>query len=143
VSVDVPAAWETIAVGHDHDAVAALEPDDGGRFCTSFVLAVGPDDEPAGEGPAGEGQAGEGAAEHVLLDHEDVRVGGHPGTRRLTTHATPAHESVTTESWSSVVDGLRVTLTANVATVRLNELSRLVDAVAASLVVAAPGSGPA
>ena len=85
----------------------------------------------------------EGTADYVLLDHENVRVGGHAGTRRLTTHATPANESVTTESWSTVVDGRRVTLTANVGTLRLSELSGLIDTVAASLVVNAPGGVPA
>ena len=136
VSFDVPADWETLAVGDDRDAVAAVEPDDGGGFRTNFVLSVRPVDGPLDVDPPDD----EGTTDYVLLDHEDVRVGGHPGIRRLTTHATPAHESVTTESWSTVVDGTRVTLTANVGTLRLSHLAGLIDTVAASVVVNAPGS---
>lgn len=125
-SIAVPASWETVELGPAGDVVAAVEPDDGCRFRTNFVLATA-----ALDGPLRDWEAGDA----LLLDREDTLVAGHPGTRRLTTHATPAEESVTTESWSTVVDGRAVTLSANIGTLRVGELARLVDAVAASLAV--------
>jgi hypothetical protein len=80
---------------------------------------------------------------YLLLDHEEVTVGGRVGLRRLTTHATPAHESVTTESWTTLVGGTGVTLTARVGTLRLTQLAPVLDAVAASLVMRADGLVPA
>ena len=130
VSITVPAGWETVELGLDGDVVAAVEPDDGSRFRSNFVLTAG-----VVAGTVRDWDAGDA----VQLDHEDLLVGGHPGTRRLTTHATPADESVTTETWSTAVrDGgltFGVILTANVATLRVGELAHVVDAVAASLVV--------
>lgn len=125
-SIAVPASWETVELGPAGDVVAAVEPDDGSRFRTNFVLATSSLDGPAPDWDA---------ADVVLLDREDVQVAGHPGARRLTTHATPADESVTTESWATVVDGRAVTLTANIGTLRVGELARVVDAVAASIAV--------
>lgn len=126
VSIAVPASWETVELGPGGDVVAAVEPDDGCRFRTNFVLAT-----PAADGPLPDWDAGD----VLVLDREDVQVAGHPGTHRLTTHATPAEESVTTESWATVVDGRAVTLTANIGTLRVGELARLVDTVAASIAV--------
>jgi hypothetical protein len=142
VSFDVPADWETIVLSEDAGVVAALEPDHGGSFRTNFLLTAGPVDGPLGDWQRQTWRHDEEVADHLLLDREALGVGGHAGTRHLTTHATPAGESVSTESWSTVVGGTGVTLTANVATLRLTELAPLVDSVASSLVVRAPGRVP-
>ncbi|NUO33640.1 MAG: hypothetical protein HOQ27_00995 [Dermatophilaceae bacterium] len=139
VSFDVPADWETIVLSEDAGVVAALEPDRGGLFRTNFVLTAGPVDGPLGDWQRQFVHHDEEVADHLLLDHEELGVGGHAGSRRLTTHWTPARESVTTESWSTVVCSTGVTLTANVGTLRLTELSPLIDAVASSLVVREAG----
>lgn len=142
VTFDVPADWETIVLSEDAGVVAALEPDRAGLFRTNFVLTAGPVDGPLGDWQRQIMRHDEEVADHLLLDHEQLGVGGHAGSRRLTTHSTPARESVTTESWSTVVDGLGVTLTANVGTLRLTELAPLIDRVASSLVVREAGCVP-
>jgi hypothetical protein len=135
VTFDVPADWETIVLSEDAGVVAAMEPDRSGRFRTNFVLTAGPVDGPLGDWQRQLMRHDEEVADHLLLDAEDLCVGGHAGSRRLTTHSTPARESVTTESWSTVVYGVGVTLTANVGTLRLTELAPLIEEVASSLVV--------
>lgn len=146
VSFAVPAGWHAIE-RDPGEVVAAVEPDQSDpsdpvvpsdRFRTNIVVTLAPvvgtlldwDRETARR------EAAE-LAGYLLLDREDVEVGGRPGTRRLTTHSTPAGESVTTESWSTVVDGTGITLTARVATLRLPEMAGVVAAVATSLVVRA------
>ena len=144
VSFDVPADWDAIEPSPDGDVVAAVEPDDSNRFRTNVVLTFADV-----EGPLTEWQRTTQRREaeeldgYLLLDHEEVSVGGRFGLRRLTTHSTPAHESVTTESWATLVDGTGVTLTARVGTLRLAQLAPVLDAVAASLVMRADGLVPA
>ena len=135
VSIDVPSDWETIVLSEDNGVVAALEPDRAGRFRTNFVLTAGPVEGPLDEWHRQGTRHDQDVAEHLLLDTEDLPVGGHAGTRRLTTHATPARESVTTQSWSTVVGGLGVTLTANVGTLRLTGTTPLIRSIVSSLVV--------
>jgi hypothetical protein len=142
VTFDVPADWETIVLSEDAGVVAALEPDRSGQFRTNFLLTVGPVDGPLGDWQRQLMRHDEQVGDHLVLDAEDVRVGGHAGTRRLTTHSTPARESVTTESWSTVVGRVGVTLTANAGTLRLTEMAPVVDAVASSLVVREAGLVP-
>ncbi|GAA2026567.1 hypothetical protein GCM10009740_15390 [Terrabacter terrae] len=135
VSFDVPVAWDAIELAPG-EVVAAVEPDDADRFRTNVVVTFTPVDGALVDWDR-EASLRE-AAEldgYLLLDREDVEVGGHPGTRRLTTHATPAGESVTTECWSTVVDGIGITLIARVATLRVPEMAPVIEAVAASLVV--------
>lgn len=135
VSFDVPLGWNAIERAPG-EVVAAVEPDDADRFRTNVVVTLTPVDAPLldweRETALREASELDG---YLLLDREDVEVGGHPGIRRLTTHATPAGESVTTECWSTVVDGTGVTLTARVATLRVAEMAAVIGAVAASLVV--------
>ncbi|MEW1951858.1 hypothetical protein [Terrabacter sp. NPDC080008] len=135
VSFDVPLGWNAIERAPG-EVVAAVEPDDADRFRTNVVVTVAPVDRPVVEWDLETSRRE--AAEldgYLLLDRAEVEVGGHPGTRRLTTHSTPAGESVTTASWSTVVDGVGITLTARVATLRVPEMAAVVAAVAASLVV--------
>lgn len=135
VSFDVPVGWDAIERAPG-ELVAAVEPDDADRFRTNVVVTLTPV-----EGSLLDWDRETSlrdAAEldgYLLLDREDVEVGGHPGTRRLATHSTPAGESVTTECWSTVVDGTAITLALRVATLRVPEMAPLLDAVAASLVV--------
>ena len=126
VSIAVPASWETVELGPGGDVVAAVEPDDGSRVRTNFVLAT-----PAADGPLPDWDAGD----VLVLDRDDVQVAGHPGTHRVTTHATPAEESVTTESWGAGGDGRARPQDRNIGAQRGGELARLVDAVAASIAV--------
>ena len=142
VTFDVPAEWETIVLSAAAGVVAALEPDRAGLFRTNFVLTAGPVDGPLGDWQRQVARHDEEVADHLVLDHEELGVGGHAGSRRLTTHWTPARESVTTESWSTVVGGTGVTLTANVGTLRLTEMATLIDTVASSLVVREAGCVP-
>jgi hypothetical protein len=144
VSIDVPAAWETIAPVPEGCVVAALEPGDTDRFRTSFVLTFAPVEGDVAQWQAATDRRHEQELDdYLLLDLEPVQIAGHLGTRRLTTHSTPAHESVTTESWSTLSDGVGVTLTARVATLRVTDLAPVIDAVAATLVVRAEGLVPA
>lgn len=135
VSFDAPVGWDAIELSPG-EVVAAVEPDDADRFRTNVVVTLTPVGDSLAEWDR-ETSLRE-AAEldgYLLLDREDVEVGGHPGTRRLVTHATPAGESVTTVCWSTVVDGTGITLTARVSTLRVPEMAQVIDAVAASLVV--------
>lgn len=144
VSLDVPAGWETIDLSDDGGIVAAVEPHEADRFRTNFVLtftdvagslddwhhATHDQDELELDG-------------YLLLDHEELAVGDRVWVRRLTTHSTPARESVTTESWTTVDDGTGMTLTARVGTLRLADMAPVIDAVAASLVARSDGLVPA
>ena len=144
VSLTVPEHWDAIDLSADGDVVAAVEPDESDRFRTNVVLTFADV-----QGSLAEWQRTTQHLEsqeldgYLLLDHEEITVGGHVGLRRLTTHSTPAHESVTTESWTTLVDGTGITLTARVGTLRLAQLAPVLDAVAASLVVRADGLVPA
>ena len=144
VSLDVPPDWDTIEPSPDGDVVAAVEPDESDRFRTNVVLTFADV-----EGSLAEWQRTTQRREaeeldgYVLLDHEEASIGGRVGLRRLTTHSTPAHESVTTESWATLVDGTGVTLTVRVGTLRVAQLAPVLDAVAASLVMRADGLVPA
>jgi hypothetical protein len=144
VSFAVPEHWDAIELSPDGDVVAAVEPDDSDRFRTNVVLMFADV-----QGSLAEWQRTTQHLEsqeldgYLLLDHEEITVGGHVGLRRLTTHSTPAHESVTTESWTTVVDGTGITLTARVGTLRLTHLAPVLDAVAASLVMRTDGRVPA
>ena len=144
VSFDVPADWDTIEPSPDGDVVAAVEPDESDRFRTNVVLTFA---DVQGSLAAWQHTMQRREAQeldgYVLLDHDEVTIGGHLGLRRLSTHSTPAHESVTTETWTTLVDGVGVTLTARVGTLRLAQLAPVIDAVAASLVMRADGLVPA
>ncbi|WP_435987649.1 hypothetical protein [Terrabacter sp. LjRoot27] len=144
VSFAVPEHWDAIELSPDGDVVAAVEPDDSDRFRTNVVLTFA-----EVQGSLADWQRTTQQREsqeldgYLLLDHEHATVGGRAGLRRLTTHSTPAHESVTTESWTTLVDGTGVTLTTRVGTLRLGQLGPVLDAVAASLVMRTDGLVPA
>ncbi len=144
VSFDVPADWDTIELPPGSGVVAAVEPDDADRFRTNVVLTITEVQGSLGDWHRTtqhhEAQELDG---YLLLDHEELAVGGRLGLRRLTTHSTPAQESVTTESWTTLVDGTGVTLTARVSTLRLGDMAPVIDAVAASLSLHADGLVPA
>src|SRR3954449_9918735 len=138
VSFDVPAGWDTIEPTREGGVVAAVEPDEADRFRTNVVVAFGPVEGTLADWATERHRLDEAGLDgYLLLDHEEVRVAGHHGWRRLATYSTPARESVTCESWSTLVEGTGVTLTARVATLRLPEMAGVLDAIAASVVVRA------
>lgn len=117
VSVDVPDGWEQASDPYPGIELVVVEPEQDGLFRANLVVTVTDVAMSFGDWQKGTDVflAGE-LHDYLLLDLERMPVGGHPGARRLATHATAENQSVTVQQWMTLINGRGVTLSASCGT---------------------------
>ena len=125
VSVEVPDGWEQAPDPYPGIELVVVEPEQEGLFRANLVVTVTDVAMSFGDWQKGTDVflAGE-LHDYLLLDLERMPVGGHPGARRLATHATAENQSVTVQQWMTLVGGRGVTLSASCGTFGVRHCGR-------------------
>lgn len=117
VTVDVPGGWEQVRDAYPGVELAVVEPEQQGLFRANLVVTVADVEMSFGDWQKGTDVfLASQLHDYLLLDLERMPVGGHPGARRLATHASDDNQSVTVQQWMTLVGGRAVTLSASCAT---------------------------
>jgi hypothetical protein len=117
-------------------ALVALEPDRGGIFRCNLVVSI--DVVPEGLDLAG-WQAGaetmmrQAMPDFLLLDLDELEIGGRPAMYRLAHHLVPDQGAVTMAQWMFLRPGLGFTLTGSVGTMEYAERADFFTDVATSV----------
>ncbi|WP_163573222.1 hypothetical protein [Fodinicola feengrottensis] len=118
-SLPLPESWQAVEDPQPAVPLVALEPDRGGIFRCNVVVSV--DQVPEGLDVAG-WQAGaepmmrQAMQDFLLLDLEELQVGGRPAMYRLAHHLVPDLGPVTMAQWMLLRAGRGHTLTFSIGT---------------------------
>ncbi|WP_163508628.1 DUF1795 domain-containing protein [Fodinicola acaciae] len=118
-SLKLPENWDLVEDPQPGVALVALEPDRDGVFRCNLVVSVDvvPEGLDLGGWQAGaETMMREAMPDFLLIDLDEVEIGGRPAMYRLAHHLVPDQGAVTMAQWMFLRSGRGFTLTGSVGT---------------------------